>query len=45
MEIAHRQTNLQQLDEKLNKDKQYRDLETQEKLDHINYLNNHDFFT
>lgn len=28
MEIAYRQTNLQQLDEKLNKEKYERDLET-----------------
>lgn len=45
MEIAFRQTNLQQLDEKLQRDHLNRELETQEKLNHIEYLNNHDLMT
>ena len=45
MEIAYRQTNLQQLDEKLTRDALNRELDTREKLNHINYLNNHDLFT
>ena len=45
MEIAYRQTNLQQLDEKLNRDKLNNDLDTQERLNHIDYLCKHDLFT
>lgn len=45
MEIAYRQTNMQQMDEKLYRDKLNRDLDTKERLDHIDYLNNHDLFT
>ena len=45
MEIAYRQTNLQQLDEKLCRDQLNRELDTKERLNHIDYLNNHDFFT
>ena len=45
MEIAYRQTNLQQMDEKLQRDQLNRELDTQERLNHIDYLNNHDLFT
>lgn len=45
MEIAYKQTNLQQMDEKINKEVLDRQLETQEKLNHIEYLTGHDFYT
>ncbi len=45
MEIAYKQTNLQQMDEKINKEALDRQLETQEKLNHIEYLTGHDFYT
>lgn len=45
MEIAYKQTNLMQLEEKLNKDAYYRNLDNQERLNHIDYLQNHDVWT
>ena len=45
MEIASKQKNLEQLDEKIQKERLDRQLETQEKLGHIEYLTNHDFYT
>lgn len=45
MEIASKERNLQQLNEKLSKDRLNRQLETQEKLNHIDYVTNHDFYT
>lgn len=45
MEIASKQKNLQQLDEKATKERLQRELETQEKLSHIDYVTNHDFYT
>lgn len=45
MEIASKQKNLEQLDEKMHKERLNRQLETQEKLGHIDYLTNHDFYT
>lgn len=45
MEIASKQKNLEQLDEKVQRERLDRQLETQEKLGHIDYLTNHDFYT
>lgn len=45
MEIAYKQTNLQQLDEKINREANNRSLEQQEKANHIDFLTSHDFFT
>ena len=45
MEVAYKQTNLQQLEEKCNREALERELETQEKLNHIQYLTGHDFYT
>jgi cystathionine beta-lyase family protein involved in aluminum resistance len=45
MEVAYKQANAQQLEEKVNKEALDRQLETHEKLGHIQYLTGHDFFT
>jgi cystathionine beta-lyase family protein involved in aluminum resistance len=45
MEIAYKQTNSQQLEEKINKEALERQLETNEKLNHIQYVTGHDFYT
>lgn len=45
MEIAYKQANAQQLEEKINKEALERELETHEKLNHIQYLTGHDFYT
>jgi hypothetical protein len=45
MEIAYKQANLQQLEEKVNKEALERELETQEKLGHIQFLTGNDFYT
>lgn len=45
MEIAYKQANSQQLEEKINKEALERQLETNEKLNHIQYLTGHDFYT
>jgi cystathionine beta-lyase family protein involved in aluminum resistance len=45
MEIAYKQANLQQMDEKINKEALLKELDTQERLGQIDYLTNHDFYT
>jgi hypothetical protein len=45
MEIAYKQANAQQLEEKMNKEALERELETHEKQNHIQYLTGHDFYT
>lgn len=45
MEIAYKQANLQQMEEKVNKEALERQLATQEKINHIEYVTGHDFFT
>lgn len=45
MEIATKQANLQQIEEKVYRDQQERQLETLEKNNHIGYITGHDFYT
>lgn len=45
MEIAYKQANSQQLEEKINKEALERQLETNEKINHIQYVTGHDFYT
>lgn len=45
MEIACKSTNSQQLDEKMNRDRLTRNMDTKDKLNHINYVTNNDFYT
>lgn len=43
--MAYKQANLQQMEEKVNKEALERQLATQEKINHIEYLTGHDFYT
>lgn len=45
MEIAYKQANLQQMEEKVSKEALERQLATQEKINHIEYVTGHDFYT
>lgn len=45
MEIATKQANHQLMEEKLNKESLDKELATREKLNHIEYITGHDFFT
>lgn len=45
MELSTKQANLQQIDEKMSREALDRDLATKEKVEHIEYLTGHDFFT
>jgi len=45
MEIATKLNNLQQMEEKINKEALERELNNREKLDHIDYLTGNDFYT
>ena len=45
MEVATKLNNLQQMDEKINKEALDRELANKEKLDHIDFLTGHDFYT
>jgi hypothetical protein len=45
MEVAYKQANSQQLEEKISKEALDRQLDTHEKQNHIHYLTGHDFYT
>jgi hypothetical protein len=45
MELATKQANLQQMEEKINKEAYDRQLATHEKIGHIEYITGNDFFT
>jgi hypothetical protein len=45
MELATKLNNLHQMEEKVNKEALDRELANKEKLDHIDFLTGHDFYT
>ena len=45
MEIACQNTNKQLLDNKIGREKYGKDRDTEDKLNHIDYVNNNDFYT
>ena len=45
MEVACQNTNKQLLEDKIGKERYNKDRDTEDKLNHIDYVNNNDFYT